>query len=105
VEAAETKREGKPGKATAQELVGVTWYALLARQFTKALTDAERAHALLPDDLVIETNRAHALMSWNAEKKRRRSTLPIRASPFQGKIISFGNASSTRTSPNSARRA
>ncbi len=46
-EAAETKREGKPGKETAQGLIGVAWYALFAREFTKALTAAERAHALL----------------------------------------------------------
>ena len=62
VEEAETKREGKPGEETAQELNGVAWYALFAREFTKALTASDRAHALLPDDLSIETNRAHALM-------------------------------------------
>jgi TPR repeat protein len=62
VEEAETKREGNPAKETAQALDGVAWYALLAREFTRALTAADRAHALLPDDLSIETNRAHALM-------------------------------------------
>jgi TPR repeat protein len=62
VEAVETKREGKPGKETAQALNSVAWYGLFAREFTKALTAAERAHALLPDGLAIETNRAHALM-------------------------------------------
>jgi hypothetical protein len=40
----------------------VAWRALFAREFTKALTFADRAHALLPNDLSIETNRAHALM-------------------------------------------
>jgi len=62
VEAVETEREGKPGEGTAQELMSVAWHALFAREFTKALTVAERAHALLPDNLSIETNRAHALM-------------------------------------------
>jgi TPR repeat protein len=62
VEAAETKREGTAAKETAQALNNVAWYALFAREFTKALTVADRAHALLPDDLTIETNRAHALM-------------------------------------------
>jgi uncharacterized protein len=62
VEAVETKREGKPGERTAQALQVVAWYALLAREFTKALTASDRAHALLPQDLGIETNRAHALM-------------------------------------------
>ena len=61
-EAAETKRENKPGKETVEALAKVARYALLARDFAKALNVAERAHALLPDDLMIETNRAHALM-------------------------------------------
>ena len=61
-EAAETKRESKPGKETVEALAKVARYALLARDFAKALNVAERAHALLPDDLMIETNRAHALM-------------------------------------------
>src|SRR6516225_1417378 len=62
LEEAETKREGNPAKETAQALQGVAWRALFAREFTKALTASDRAHALLPDDLGIETNRAHALM-------------------------------------------
>jgi hypothetical protein len=40
----------------------VTWYALFTKEFTKALTTSNRAHALIPDSLVIETDRAHALM-------------------------------------------
>jgi hypothetical protein len=62
VEAEETKREGKPGEETAGALGEVAWHALFAGEFTKALTVADRAHALLPNDLMIETNRAHALM-------------------------------------------
>jgi TPR repeat protein len=62
VETEETKREDKPGKETAQALNELAWYALFAREFPKALTVADRAHALLPNDLGIETNRAHALM-------------------------------------------
>ena len=46
----------------------MAWYALFAREFTKALTVADRAHALLPDDLAIETNRAHALMFLGHEE-------------------------------------
>ena len=68
-EAAETQREGKPGKETAQALDDMAWYALFAREFTKALTAAERAHALLPDHLTIETNRAHALMFLGRRKE------------------------------------
>ncbi len=61
-ELAETKRKGKPGKETAEALINVTWYALFARDFPKALSVGERAHALLPDNHSIEINRAHALM-------------------------------------------
>ena len=61
-EAAETKREGKPGKETANALISVAWYALFARKFEKALIISSRAHTLLPANLLIETNRAHALM-------------------------------------------
>ncbi len=61
-EAAETKREGKLGKETAQALIQVAWYALFAREFSRALTASDRAHALMPDDDMVETNRAHALM-------------------------------------------
>ena len=49
MEAVETKREGKPGKETAQALTSVAWHALFAREYTKALTVSDRAHALLPD--------------------------------------------------------
>jgi hypothetical protein len=62
LEAEETKRDGKPGDQTARVLTGVTWLALFAKEFTKAFTVAERAHALFPNNLSIETNRAHALM-------------------------------------------
>src|SRR5262249_10955761 len=62
VEAVETIREGKPGEETAQALYDVAWYALFAREFTKALTFADRAHALRPDDLGTEINGVHALM-------------------------------------------
>jgi TPR repeat protein len=62
VEAAETEHAGKPGEDTASELLTVAWYALFAGDYEKALTVAERAHRLSPDELAIETNRAHALM-------------------------------------------
>ena len=68
-EAAETKTEGRPGKETAGALVDVAMYALFAREFTKALTVADRAHALLPEDLGVETNRAHALMFMERGKE------------------------------------
>jgi len=70
VEEDEIKRNGgKPGEDTAEALVSVAWYALLARDFIKALTVADRAHAIFPNDLGIETNRAHALMFVENEKE------------------------------------
>jgi len=62
VEVVETAREGKPGEETADALYTVAWYALFAREFTKALTAADRVHALLPDNIYYEINRAHALI-------------------------------------------
>jgi TPR repeat protein len=62
IEEAETKRQGKAAKETAQALDRVAWYALFAREFRKALNVANRAHALYPDNLPIEADRAHALM-------------------------------------------
>jgi len=38
------------------------WYELLTRNFRQALTDATRAHNRFPNNLEIETDRAHALM-------------------------------------------
>jgi len=83
VETAETKREGKPGEETAQELKDVAWYALFAREFTKAFTVADRAHALLPDDLTIETNRAHALMFLERGEESRALYVA-----YKGKVVS-----------------
>jgi tetratricopeptide (TPR) repeat protein len=68
-EAVETKREGKPGEDTAKALNEVAWYSLFARDFKKALTAADRAHTVLPDNLLIETNRAHALMFLGREEE------------------------------------
>src|SRR5262249_28758259 len=84
-EAAETEREGKPGKETARALDGLAWRALFAREFTKALTVADRAHALLPDDLIIETNRAHALMFKEQKKEAKALYLA-----YKGKSLGDG---------------
>ena len=67
----ETERDGKPNGETAQALNQVAWCALFAREFDTALSALERAHALLPADLMIETNRAHALMFLGREEEAR----------------------------------
>jgi TPR repeat protein len=82
-EETEAKRDGKPGKETAVELMSVAWYALLARDFPKALVVSERAHTLDPENLVIETNRAHALMFLGREREA--STLYL---GYKGKRVS-----------------
>src|SRR6516164_1463529 len=81
VEEAETEREDNPAKETAQALQGVAWRALFARKFTKALTASDRAHALLPDDLGIETNRAHALMFVERGKESKALYLAHKGKP------------------------
>jgi TPR repeat protein len=56
IEADEVKTAGKPGERTASALNNVSWYALIARDFPRALETAERAHLLKPSNLDIETN-------------------------------------------------
>ena len=104
VEEAETKREGKAGEETAEALLSVAWYALFAREFTKALTISDRAHALFPDQLTIETNRAHALMFLGRREDSRPSTLFTKASPSRARMVRCGSTSSLRTSRTFASR-
>jgi hypothetical protein len=54
---------------------------LFTGEFTKALTVADRAHALLPDDLGIETNRAHALMFMEHGKESKALYLAHKGKP------------------------
>ncbi|MBO0766292.1 MAG: tetratricopeptide repeat protein, partial [Hyphomicrobiaceae bacterium] len=61
-EKVETARHGKPGEETAGELGRAAWYALFARAPAEALGASERAHKLDPESLLIDTNRAHALL-------------------------------------------
>jgi TPR repeat protein len=84
LEAVETKREGKPGRETAQALHELAWFALFAREFTKALAVSDRAHALLPDDLAIETNRAHALMFVERGEECKALYLAHKGKPISG---------------------
>jgi CHAT domain-containing protein/tetratricopeptide (TPR) repeat protein len=62
IETAETAASGGPGEKTAGALIELSWYALLAHNFKQALAAGDRAHALAPDNLLAETNRAHALL-------------------------------------------
>jgi hypothetical protein len=62
IEAAETKSDGKAGRATGDALGIVSFQALFARDYPKALTAADRALTIAPNELWIVMNRAHALM-------------------------------------------
>jgi predicted Zn-dependent protease len=81
VEAEETKRDGKPGEQTAGELLVVTWDALFAKDYTKAPAVADHAHALFPDNLGIETNRAHALMFMGHDEEAKAFYLVHKGEP------------------------
>jgi TPR repeat protein len=84
METMETKSDaGAPDWNTAQALNLVAWYALFAQEFAKALTAADHAHALLPDDLGIETNRAHALMFLGHEKDCKALHLAHKGKPME----------------------
>ena len=86
LEAEETKRDGRPGEQTARTLSGVIGFALFTKDFTKALTVAERAHALFPDDTGIESNRAHALMFLGHDEEAKALYLAHKKEPVSGEI-------------------
>ena len=81
VEAEETKSDGKPGEETEWTLTGAISDALLAKEFTKALAVADRAHALFPNNLKIESNRAHALMFMARDEEAKALYLAHKGKP------------------------
>jgi len=86
LEAEETKSNGKPGEQTAGELQQVTWYALFAKDYMKALAVADRAHALFPDNTGIESKRAHALMFLGHDEEAKALYLAHKKEPVSGFI-------------------
>ena len=74
-----------PARRRRRRSIDVAWYALFAREFTKALTVADRAHALLPDNLTIETNRAHALMFSERREESKALYLAHKGKPVAGR--------------------
>src|SRR2546421_12807766 len=56
VASTEKNEKGSAGAQTADALGILSWYALCARKFDEALAAAERAHALAPGLLWIDTN-------------------------------------------------
>jgi len=86
VETEETKSDSKPGEQTAVALNGVIWFAIFAKDYTKALSVADRAHTLFPDNLGIETNRAHALMFIGRDEEAKTLYLAHKKEPVSGEI-------------------
>jgi len=84
LEAWETTREGKPGTDTANALTNAAWWGLFAKEFTKALAVADRGHALFPDNLRIEANRAHALMLMGHDEEAKALYLSHKGEPVAG---------------------
>ena len=62
IEETEISRTGASGMETASAKYGVARFALLARDFGKALAASNRARALAPEPLWPDSTRAHALM-------------------------------------------
>jgi hypothetical protein len=56
----------------------------LAREFTKALTAADRAHAIIPADRSFEINRAHALMFLGRGEESKPLYLAQKGKPLPG---------------------
>jgi hypothetical protein len=81
-------RGAVPDEWTPIDLQNVAWRALFARDFTKALTVADRAHALLSEDsftfLSNETNRAHALMFLGRGEEAKALYLAHKGKPLPG---------------------
>ena len=67
-------------------LNGVIWFAIFAKDYTKALSVADRAHTLFPDNLGIETNRAHALMFIGRDEEPKTLYLAHKKEPVSGEI-------------------
>ena len=100
IEKAEREKAGKPGPETASESLALSWYRLFARDFKGALAASDRAIAIEPENIVLATNRAHALMFSAARKRRARFTCATRAETL-GKGLASGRRRSSTISRSS----
>jgi len=80
VEAAETKGDGAPGEQTKIALTAVSWAALLAQEFSKALVASERGHGSSGTASKSKPTGRTPSCSWDRMKRLKRSTLPTRGS-------------------------
>jgi predicted Zn-dependent protease len=58
----------------------------IRKDYTKALSVADHAHALFPVNLWIETNRAHALMFIGRDEEAKTLYLAHKKEPVSGEI-------------------
>lgn len=86
-ERAETESIGKPGLVTARALGSLAWTALLAKKYEDALSAAERGLSLAPQELWIETNRAHALLLLGRVQEARDIYVGKRGTRVWGKVL------------------
>ncbi|MGO9459249.1 MAG: tetratricopeptide repeat protein [Rhodomicrobium sp.] len=84
MEKAEREKAGKPGPATASELLALSWYRLFARDFRGALAASDRAIAMEPERIVHATNKAHALMFLGRSKAARALYLRYKGQRVKG---------------------
>jgi len=82
IEKADTANVGKPGAKTASGLADIAWFALLAHNFKESLAAGNRAHALAPGNLFIESNRAHALLFLGHVREARAIYLAYKNKPM-----------------------
>ena len=71
-----------PGAETAEVLSDVAFCSLFVREFPKALAASDRGHTLDPHNLIIETNRAHALMFMGREDEAKALYLAHKGEPL-----------------------
>jgi tetratricopeptide (TPR) repeat protein len=81
IEQAEREKAGKPGPATASQLLALAWYELFARDYWGALEASDRAIAIEPDRVIHATNKAHALMFLGRPKAARALYLRYKGQP------------------------
>ena len=82
IEAADTKETDAPGPRTADELNMIAWGLLFTGDFHGALAATERGHAIAPANLLVEGNRAHALMFLGRDAEARTLYLSHRDEPL-----------------------
>jgi tetratricopeptide (TPR) repeat protein len=83
----EAVKHARPGAEAAAALLSLSWYRLFTRDFEGAINAADRAVAMEPRNVVLHTNKAHALMFLGREEEARALYLK-----YKGHSINNGTA-------------